>query len=223
MTRFVTIEVLCQVKDYFSELYLYVPSWVRLRNKMMLTAVEIVHFVKKDVREHLCVDGSISNPTVSFELYENPFDCTFVLSNHLYILPNWFSFVNEHDDEVYSDDSDDMYKMQLRDNILQITKGTDVATYSTVDERYLEMRLEGIDGSLFKHHYPLGIELKNCIPNTESKGKTKLYQLLPFLLYLSLDWRKGGKYIPYEKESFKLTMLEDDTFDVREITWNDVV
>ena len=209
---------------------LITPCWIRLRNGLMTTIVSVVHLVNNSTKQtHICWDDTLTNE-ISFVLYENPFDCTFVVSLNVHepavILPNWFQTVVYHEDGDTHEEGEDTYSMKLDNGRFYVKRGKEsFEIESDNNSRFLEVHLEGTDKSLFKYHYPLGI---NITPfgnlmyggGDEEEGggnRLKLYEMVPFLLYNICQ-----KVIPYDRESFRVILLEDDTFDLYKIDWDGV-
>lgn len=193
------------------------------------------------------IDWDISEP-LQYTVYENPFSfniaCAYTknirnilgkqFSLPFRILPQWFEYLEYT--ELKDDNESSVYEMSLSKHMGNCTfdfslgeSSLHIEKHEETISRYIEVRLNGTSGSLFEQHYPMGIELTEIgniifsasvlVQNT--KYDFKLYEFLPFLLYFGTGHKK--QTLPYEKDSLFVTLLEDDTFSLQTLKWNDSV
>jgi len=167
-----------------------------------------------------------------YSIYKLPFSLKITVSDEvnnlrkgfpfaLHLLPEWFKIQSEFEDVVpYSGE----YRCFLMNRCFTISRGEKFYQTREVDDRFLEIRLVGRDHSLFKHHYPLGIDITEfgqLLFKNEDEKPFKLYEVMPFILYHATG--KKDRILPYPLETLELSLLEDFSFEVFILTAHDLL
>jgi hypothetical protein len=203
-------------------------DWKSLRNYAFrkLAVYSKTNIPNLPISEH-------SNVSQKYTIYQNPFSCRFFYTyNKVYIIPEWFSSCTDLDSYHSVHFGNNIFTCKWYENYENCGNNCgnngngpiSTLSFSYNGDRYVQVQLCGKDGSLFKHHYPLGIDCTffgNVIFNGICKHENKLqifrvFHIIPFIL-LTMDIDSC-----YEKEMFEFVLLEDDTFETK-VLQGDVV
>ena len=238
------------------------------QQKIISFLIKFVKFINLDGNavKYIPIHQTISS---EYNICKTPFDALFLFKPFPQILPYWFrvcdisqissisidkTLLGNSDSDVtnFSNVANPPSTIYINMNIdcnegvfdILIKKNEKVMFdfhKVTNKERIMETTIVGKDKSLFKRHFPAGIDISSIgnqlfdFFDNKKEVEEHFYvsndvdllsvgDIFPFiLLHATSQINTNGSVIPYPKESMEVNLLLDDTFDVVTLNWANVI